>query len=312
MLRHEADAIRALSRRVGKSFEHAVRLIASTSGRVIVTGMGKPGFIAQKVSASLASTGTPSIFVHPADALHGDIGRVTKKDIVIVFSKSGETDEVIRLLPVLRRIGCRLVSITGNPASRLAEASRVVLDVSVKSEAGPLEVVPTTSAACMLAMGDALTMALAKKKRFREADFARLHPAGALGRALHLTVGGVMRKGSGNPCVRPGESMKRVLLKITAARAGSATVVDAAGKCVGIFTDGDLRRKFGAVTRDLSSPISDFMTPKPTVVREDELAVRALDVFRRRQIDELPVVNRRGRVVGLLDVQDLLKQGFIL
>ena len=178
--------------------------------------------------------------------------------------------------------------------------------------AEPLTDVPTTSSACMLAMGDALTMALAHKRNFRKKDFARLHPGGALGRRLHLTVNTVMRKGSFNPCVKPHESMKRVLLKITAARAGSATIVDLRGRCLGIFTDGDLRRRFHEITNDMSRPVKEYMTPRPLVVKEDELASDALEMFRRRQVDELPVVDRRGRGGGVLDVQDLLKQGVLL
>ncbi len=312
VFREEADAIRRLQKRLGRSFEQAVKLLAATRGRVIVLGMGKPGFIAQKLSASLSSTGTPSMYLHPADALHGDIGRVTSSDLVIALSKSGETDEIVRLLPVLKRIGCKLIALAGDLNSQLAEAGDVVLDVSVEREARPLTVVPTTSAACMLAMGDALTMALVQKKKFQKKDFARLHPGGSIGKRLHLTVEAVMRKRTANPCVRPGDSMKRVLLRITAARAGSATVVDGRGRCIGIFTDGDLRRKFREITRDVSQPVSRYMTSRPLVVRSDELASDALEVFRRRRIDELPVVDARGRVVGLLDVQDLIREGFIL
>ncbi len=312
VLKEEAEAIRRLIGRLDRRFEQAVRLLATTRGRVIVLGMGKPGFIAQKLSASLSSTGTPSMYLHPADALHGDIGRVTPKDIVIALSKSGETEEIVRLLPVLKKIGCKLISLAGNARSQLAEASDVVLDVSVSSEARPLTVVPTTSAVCMLAMGDALTMALVERKKFRKKDFAQLHPGGAIGKRLHLTVETVMRKGTSNPLVRPGDSMKKVLFRITSARAGSATVVDARGRCVGIFTDGDLRRKFKEIMGGMSRPVSLYMTRDPLVVRSDELASNALDIFRRKRIDELPVVDPRGRTVGLLDVQDLIREGFLL
>lgn len=308
----ESAAIRALASRLDRSFLKAVDMLYRGRGRVIVIGMGKPGFIAQKISASLSSTGTPSMSVHPADAVHGDIGRIHKNDTVIALSKSGETEEIIRILPSIRKIGCRLIAITCNPSSQLGKASDVTLDVSIKTEAEPLTDVPTTSSACMLAMGDALTMALAHKRNFRKKDFARLHPGGALGRRLHLTVNTVMRRGNFNPCVKPHESMKKVLLKITAARAGSATIVDPRGRCLGIFTDGDLRRRFHEITNDMSRPVKEYMTPRPLVVKEDELASDALEMFRRRQVDELPVVDRRGRVVGLLDVQDLLKQGFLL
>lgn len=312
VLNHEADAIRRLARSLDGRFTRAADLMYRTRGRIIVLGMGKPGFIAQKFSASLASTGTPSLYIHPADALHGDMGRVTKQDVLVALSKSGETEEIIRLIPMIRKIGCKLIAITGSPDSRLAKASNIVLDCAT-SEAEPLNVVPTTSAACMLALSDALTMALVKKRGFQKKDFALLHPGGALGKRLYLTVGAVMRKGLHDPRVRPSETMKNVLLKITAARAGSATVVDPKrGTCLGIFTDGDLRRRFREIMSDLSKPVSRYMTSRPLVAREDDLASEALVILRRKQIDELPVVNKRGKVVGLLDVQDLLKQGFIL
>lgn len=312
VLRQEAEAVRRLAGRIDRRFDTAVRLLSSTRGRVIVLGMGKPGYIAQKISASLASTGTPSIYLHPADALHGDIGRVTPKDIVVALSKSGETEEIVRLLPVLKKIGCKLISLAGNLKSQLAEASDVVLDVSVSSEARPLTVVPTTSAVCMLAMGDALTMALVERKKFKKKDFAKLHPGGSIGKRLHLTVEAVMRKGPSNPLVRTGDSMKKVLFRITSSRAGSATVIDAQGRCVGIFTDGDLRRKFKEIMADMAQPVSRYMTHDPLTVRSDELAANALDIFRRKRIDELPVVDARSRAVGLLDVQDLIREGFIL
>lgn len=309
VLRLEASAIRQLARRVDHRFKKAVEMICRTRGRVIVIGMGKPGFIAQKISASLASTGTASLSIHPADALHGDIGRIRKDDIIIALSKSGETEEIIKILPVIREIGCKLIAITCNPLSQLGRASAVCLDVSVRSEAEPLTDVPTASTACMMAMGDALVMALVKRKKFSTQDFALLHPGGELGKLLHLTVRGVMRK---SICVRPDETMKKVLIRITSGRAGSATVIDGKGRCIGIFTDGDLRRRFREITENMSEPVERYMTHTPIVVREDELASNALQLFRRKQVDELPVVNRDERVVGLLDVQDLLKQGFIL
>ena len=312
VIRHEADALKRVASRLDARFTRAVDRIYRSKGRVVVFGMGKPGFIAQKFSASLASTGTPSIYVHPADALHGDIGRVAARDVVVAFSKSGETEEMVRLLPILKRIGSALIAITGNTDSKLGKAADVSLDCSVLSEAEPLSVAPTTSTACMLALADALTMALVQKRGFQAHDFARLHPGGSIGLVLHLTVRDAMRKGAANPLVRPEQKMKQVLLKITSARAGSATIVDGKGRCAGIFTDGDLRRHFADITRRPSDPVSKYMTRKPVTVREEELAASALDVFKRRQIDELPVTNRAGKVVGLLDVQDLLKQGFIL
>ena len=312
VLRHEANSILRMRDRLDRSFNRAVSLIQNTRGRVVILGMGKPGFIAQKISASLASTGVPSIALHAADALHGDIGRVTPKDIVMILSNSGETEEIMRLLPVIKAIGCSLIALTGNVKSNLARSCDVNLDVSIEREAGPLDVVPTASTTCMLAMGDAITMTLIKKRAFKTRDFAFLHPGGALGRKLHTTVAMVMRTGTMNPCVRPSASVRQALLKVTSARAGSANIVDSKNRLVGIFTDGDLRRQFKVLIQDTSQPVSKFMTPHPITIGPHELASNALEIMRKRKIDELPVIDRKKRVVGLLDVQDLLNKGFVI
>ncbi|MBF0254663.1 MAG: KpsF/GutQ family sugar-phosphate isomerase [Candidatus Omnitrophica bacterium] len=312
VLMHEADAIRRMARKLDASFGKAVKLLARSCGAVVVIGMGKPSYIGQKISASLASTGTPSFALHPADALHGDIGRVSPGCAALILSNSGETDEILKLLPLLRAARCALVAVTGNPRSTLARESDVVLDTSVISEAEPLNAAPTASTTCMLAMGDALTMALVKSRGFKEIDFARLHPGGSLGRRLRLTVGDVMRRKNRHPMVRSDAPIREVLLRITSSHAGSATVVDARGRCIGIFTDGDLRRHFSELVKKPASPVARWMTPRPLTVREDLLAMKALEIFTRKKIDELPVVNASGRVTGLLDVQDLLEQGFML
>ncbi|MFH1791399.1 MAG: KpsF/GutQ family sugar-phosphate isomerase [Candidatus Omnitrophota bacterium] len=226
----EAAAIRGLKNRINRDFEEIVGKIARIKGRVIVTGMGKPGFIAQKISATLASTGTPSLFLHPAEALHGDVGRVTKDDCVIALSNSGETEEICKLIPIVKKIGVLLVSMVGNPKSTLAENSDYVLNTRVKQEACSLGLAPTASTTAMLAMGDALAVALLDKKGFKEKDFAFYHPGGSLGRKLLLTVGDIMRTGGENPIVDEGALVKDVLLKITRARAGSASVVTPEGR----------------------------------------------------------------------------------
>lgn len=300
-----------MAKRLDGGFDRAVRMIHASKHPVILVGMGKPGFIAEKVSASFASTGTYSFTLHPADALHGDIGRVPAGAVVILLSNSGETEELVRLIPLLKSARARLIVMTGNLRSTMARAADVLLDTSVVSEAEPLSLAPTASTTCMLAMGDALAMALVKKRRFKEKDFAMLHPGGMLGKRMRLRVRDVMRSGDRNPCVRPTMAIRDVLLKITAARAGSASVVDAKGRCLGIFTDGDLRRHFKELTSHPESPISRYMTPNPVTIKEDLLAVQALELLRRRAIDELPVTDAKGRVRGLLDVQDLLAQGFI-
>jgi arabinose-5-phosphate isomerase len=307
----EADAIKDLKSRINNNFKLAVNLILKTKGRTIVSGMGKTGIIAQKFSATLASTGTPSLFLHTAEAIHGDLGKVTADDIVIILSNSGSTDEMKKLLPLLKKIGCKVVALTGNTKSILSKYSDVVLDVSVKKEACPLGLAPTASTTAALAMSDALAVSLLELKGFKEKDFAFFHPGGALGRRLLLTVGDIMRTGKANPIVKEDEKVSSVLLKITQSRAGSATVVDKSGRLTGIFTDGDLRRNFEIDNSLPQRKIKEVMTKGPTVISEEMLAAEAMRILQEKRIDELPVVDKNKRPVGLLDVQDLLKAGLV-
>ena len=308
VIRIEADAVRGLLPRIGRAFEAAVHLLVCCKGRVVVTGMGKAGLIGQKISATLASTGTPSFSVHPAEAIHGDVGRVAKDDIVIALSNSGETEELVQLLPAIKRIGARLVALTGNRRSTLAKHSDVTLDVRVSREACALNLAPTSSTSAMLAMGDALAVVVAERKGFKERDFALLHPGGQLGKRL-LLVRDLMRTGAGHPIVRDTAPVKAVLLAITKARAGCASVVDRRRRLCGIFTDGDLRRHVDGGHRLLERPVGALMTRHPKTVRADRLAGEALRLLREHRIDELVVVDAAGRPLGLLDVQDLLKAG---
>jgi len=311
VLKIERDAIASLIGRIDSNFERAVSEVYKIKGRVVVTGMGKPGFIAQKISATLSSTGTPSLYLHPAEALHGDLGRVTKDDLIIALSNSGETEEIVKLLPAIKKIGARLIAMTGNPASTLAKNADYVIDVSVKREACPLGLAPTTSTTVMLAMGDALAVALLDKKGFKEKDFAFFHPGGILGKRLILTVGDIMRKGTANPIVREDAKINKVLLAITRARAGSASVVNPKGRLIGIFTDGDLRRHLETDPDLVQRRVRDVMTKNPTVIRSDKLAAEAFDILRSKRIDEIPVVDDKMRPIGLVDVQDLLKAGLV-
>ncbi len=307
----EAEEIRRLIPRVGRTFEQAIDLVVGCKGRVVVTGMGKAGIIGQKLSSTLASTGTPSYWVHPAEATHGDMGRVAKQDVVIALSNSGETEELTRLLPVMKRIGARMIALTGNPRSTLAKFSDVTLDVSVRREACSLNLAPTTSTTAMLAMGDALAVVVAERKGFKERDFALLHPGGQLGRRLLLRVRDLMRTGDANPVVRDRARVRDVLLAITKARAGCASIVNDRGRLIGIFTDGDLRRHLDH-RGDLGElPARAVMTRNPKTIGADRLAAEALAMLREHKIDELAVVDGRRRPVGLLDVQDLLKAGFV-
>ena len=311
VLEIEACAIKALKPRIGSNFEKALNLILKTKGRVVVSGMGKTGIIGQKFSATLASTGSPSLFLHTAEAIHGDLGKVTTDDVVIIISNSGSTDEMKQLLPLLKKIGSKIIALTGNKNSLLAKYSDVVLDVSVKKEACPLGLAPTASTTATLAMADALAICLLEAKGFKEKDFAFYHPGGTLGRRLFLKVEDIMRRGSANPVVREDRKVSDVLLKITQARAGSATVVDKNGRLLGIFTDGDLRRHL-EIDMDLPRrKIKEVMTKKPTVVDKDMLAAEALSILREKKIDEIPVVDKNMRPVGLVDVQDLLKAGIV-
>ncbi len=311
VLKIEADSIRRLASRINEDFEKAVNLVYACKGRVVVTGMGKAGIIGEKISATLASTGTPSLWLHSAEAIHGDLGRVKREDIIIAISNSGETEEIVRLIPYIKRIGSKLIAITGNTGSTLAKNSDAVLDVSIKEEACPLGLVPMASTTSMLAMGDAMSAALMDKKGFKRSDFALLHPGGNLGKQLLLKVEDIMRKGPRNPIVRENTRIKEVLLKITSARAGSATVVDKKRRLLGIFTDGDLRRHLEE-GRDLADKkVKDVMTKKPKVMKKGLLAVEALKVLQDYKIDEIPVVDEKARVIGLIDVQDLLRAGLV-
>lgn len=307
----EAEAVSALSNKLDDNFVKAVDVIYACKGRVVVTGMGKAGIIGQKISATLASLGTPSIWLHSAEAIHGDLGRVTKNDIVIALSNSGETEETISLIPILKKIGARIISITGNKKSSIAKYSDLVLDISVKKEACPLGLAPTTSTTAMLAMGDALAVCLVDKKGFKEKDFALFHPGGLLGKRLLLKVQDIMRKGKSNPIVKESTTVKEVLYAITEARAGAASVVDASGKLIGIFTDGDLRRHLESDVNLVMRPVTEVMTKYPVTITEGKLAVEALRILEEKKIDELPVVDKKRRPIGMLDVQDILRAGLV-
>lgn len=307
----EAKAILDLAKRLDKNFLEAVELVSNCKGRIVLTGMGKAGLIAQKISATLSSLGTPSLWLHPAEALHGDLGKVTSEDIVIAISTSGETEEITKLLPLIKKIGTKLIAFTGNLKSNLAHYADVVLDVSVEKEACPLGLAPTASTTAILAMGDALAVAVLEKKGFKKEDFAFLHPGGTLGKRLLLKVEDIMRKGEAHPIVYEDTKIKDVLLEITKSRAGSATVVDKDKKLVGIFTDGDLRRHIETEPKLLEKKVKEVMTRAPKTIKKGRLAEEALKILREYKIDEIPVVDEKNRPIGLVDVQDLLKAGIV-
>lgn len=309
VIKIEAQAINDLAKKLDNNFIKAIELIVKCQSRVIVAGMGKTGVIGRKIAATLSSTGTPSIFMHCAEALHGDLGQVTSQDVLIIISTSGETEETTRLLPLVKKIGCKTVALTGNAKSSLAKFSDIVLDISVKREGCPLGLAPMASTTATLVMGDALAACLIVRRKFKKEDFAFYHPGGALGRRLLLKVEDIMRKGNHFPKVKQNMLVKDVLLKITHARCGSACVVDSRGKLIGIFTDGDLRRHLESDKELLLKKVKDVMTKNPSKIVLEKLAVEAFTLLQNRKIDELPVVDNKGRSVGLLDIQDLLKAG---
>ena len=306
-LRIEADAVRALIERVGDDFATACALLLACRGRVVVSGMGKSGHVARKIAATFASTGTPAFFVHPAEASHGDLGMVTRDDVFLALSNSGSTDELLAIVPSVRRVGARLVALTGNADSQLARLADAHLDVGVAKEACPLNLAPTASTTAALAMGDALAVALLEARGFGRDDFARSHPGGALGRRLLLRVRDVMREGAEQvPAVRNGAPLTAALLEVTRKRMGMTAIVDEAGRVLGVFTDGDLRRLLER-TADLTRlTIDEVMNPAPTMVAPEALAVDALRIMEEHRITQLPVADPDGRLVGALHLHDLL------
>jgi arabinose-5-phosphate isomerase len=311
VLEVEAQAILGLVPRVGEAYDRAVEVLLACSGRVVVSGMGKSGLIGQKVSATLSSTGTPSLCLHPAEATHGDLGRIVKGDVLLAISYSGETDEILALVSWVRRLGVPLVAMTGSPRSALAQAADVHLDVSIAKEACPFGLAPTASTTAALAMGDALAMGLLERRGFTIEDFAVLHPGGRLGKKL-VRVEDVMHAGDQAPRVRPEAAMKDVLFEMTKKRLGMTTVVDVDGRLLGMISDGDLRRhmeKTGYALLDQTA--AQCMTPRPLTVRRKDLATAALALLEERKITSLPVVDDAGVVEGVVHLHDLWKTEMI-
>src|SRR5580700_8773944 len=306
----ELAALKAVRRLLNSSFDGAVELVVDTLGRrgkIVIVGIGKSGNIGQKIAATLTSTGSTSVVLNSVDALHGDLGIVNDGDLVIALSYSGESDELLNLLPALKRFSVKIIAITGAPKSSLAKHSDVVLNVKVPKEACPFNLAPTSSTTATLVMGDALAMAVLQARGFKEKDFARRHPAGAIGRAMLLQVGDIMRSGERNAVARETLPVKDALMVMTRAKSGSLSVVNAKGKLTGVFTDGDFRRHMARDGDLLSQLLKTVMTPKPICIREDALLVEALKIFNERSIDDLIVVNARREPVGLVDSQDLPK-----
>ena len=311
VIRTEIDALRGLLPRIDDDFARACTIILERPGRVIVTGMGKSGHVGHKVASTLASAGTPSFFVHPGEASHGDLGMITREDTVMAFSNSGETAEILTIVPLIKRIGVPLLALTGNPSSRLASEADVNIDVSVAKEACPLGLAPTASTTAALAMGDAIAIALLEARDFGAEDFARSHPGGHLGRRLLLRVKDLMHTGRRMPTVGPDTLTSDALLEMTAKSLGMTSVVDGDGLLLGVFTDGDLRRALddGIALRD--TPIRQVMTPSGVTVSPDTLAAECLNILEQRKITALVVVDESYRQIGVLHLHDLLRAGVI-
>lgn len=306
----ELAAAQSVAARLDDAFGRAVEWIRTSvegRGKVLVLGVGKSGHIGEKIAATLTSTGSPAVVLNSLNALHGDLGVVADGDIVLAFSSSGETEEMLNILPALRRFAVKIIALTGNPQSTLAQYSDLVLDVSVEQEACPLNLAPTSSTTALLVLGDALAMVLLEARGFTKEDFARFHPGGKLGRTLLLKVRDIMRGPDQMAVVKPSQLVREVIAEMNRRRAGAAIAVDDAGQLAGIFTHGDFARHFQSTPELGSMRVEGFLTKKPTCVRDDRLAVEVLRILQERRIDDLPVVDEGGRPIGIVDTQDLAR-----
>lgn len=312
VLRIEAEAVLALIEKLNSDFEKAVDIIYLSRGRVVVSGMGKSGLVGKKIAATLASTGTPTFFLHPAEASHGDLGMVTERDVIIAISNSGETDELVGLIPFLKRFRVKLISMTGNPESTIAKASDVTLDVSVSEEACPMGVVPTASTTATMALGDAIAVALLVKRGLNEKDFALFHPGGSIGKKFFIKVKDLMHAGDRLPLVSLDTPMSRAVIEMSSKRLGHAVVLNDNGKIAGVVTDGDVRRgleKWGGRLFELTA--GEVMTVSPQTISADELAAKALSIMESCSITALIVPDDNGKPVGIIHLHDILRQGIV-
>lgn len=309
VIRIEAEAVAGLEENLNSEFTHAVEVIFNSNGRVVLTGMGKSGLIARKIVATLNSTGTAAIYLHPTDALHGDLGMVRKEDVVIIISKSGATEEIEKLLPLFKRMGVKLIAMSANPDSVLVRDSDIFLNIAVKEEACPHDLAPTSSTTATLVMGDALSVALLEKRGFTAEDFAMLHPGGSLGKRLSLKIEEIMIKGNGIPVVTENASMKDIILEMTSKRLGATCVVDKNGILKGMITDGDLRRLLEKTMDIKDVTAGDFMSKNPKVIQKDYLASFALQQMENYKITSLVVVDSSNKPIGILHLHELINLG---
>jgi len=305
---NEINAIKSLLFTLNKDFINALNLILSAQ-RVVITGIGKSGIIAKKISATFSSTGTPSIYIHPVEALHGDMGVLNKQDVIIALSNSGQTEEINKFILLLKRRGFKIISITNNPLSKMAKFSNIVLNLKIKKEACPYNIVPTSSTTAMLVLGDALAITLMKIRGFDSNDFASIHPGGNLGRLLNLKVSDIMRRGKDNPLAYENDCVEKVLKLMTKTTLGAISIVNKNKKLKGFFTDGDLRRKVKEIK--LSDKIKKHMTVNPIFIYSNSIAMDAVKIIQEKKIDNIPVIDHNNKVVGIIDERDLLKEGLL-
>lgn len=309
VIKTEIEALVALKNSLGKSFEELINLIQASKGKIILSGIGKSGIIAQKISSTLTSTKTQAIFIHPVEAMHGDMALVSSEDTVILLSNSGETIEITKFASLCKKRNSKIVAITNNPYSKLASLSDIVIDIKTPREACPHNIIPTASAVSMLALGDAIAMTLMEIKGYDKNDFVQNHPGGNIGKLLYIKVSQIMRTGKKNPVVDINATVKEAIDAMTSSSLGAVSVIDSRKKLCGYFSDGDLRRKFSKIS--LKDPISKHMTENPVSIIEDSMAIEAAKIMNIKKIDNLPVVDRKNRVVGILDERDLIKEGII-
>lgn len=305
----EAGAILEIKGKLNEQFERAVDLIYNCQDRLVLTGVGKSGIIARKIAATLASTGTPAFYMHPAEGIHGDLGMITPKNVVLAISYRGNTEEILRLVPYFKHFKIKLITMTGNPESELARNSDVVLDIGIKEEACPLGLSPTASTTAALALGDALAIVLLEKRNFKAEQFAVLHPGGSLGKRLLIKVGDLMHSGEQNPVVSKDKSLKEAIIEMTSKGLGSTSIVDEAGNIVGILTDGDLRRILQAGKYGLETPVEKVMIHSPKTTTKDALGIKAIDIMEQYNITVLPVIDAENHPIAMIHIHDLIKAG---
>jgi arabinose-5-phosphate isomerase len=308
-LQIEAKAVKDQIDHLDGNFVRAVEMVTACRGRIVVMGLGKSGLIGRKIAASMSSVGVPSVFVHPAECLHGDLGMIMAGDIVLVLSYTGETDEIKKVLPVIRNMNINVIVMTGRPGANVWKKADVIINTKIEKEACPYNLVPTASTTAMLALGDAMALSAAEKKGFKKEQLARFHPAGGLGKRLTVKVKDIMRGGNNNPVIREQHTVNEALLVMTRTRVGATSVVNKEGKLIGFFTDGDLRRKLQKDKLLLGRTIGEVMTRSPLTIDPDSLAADAAALLKKNNVDNVPVVNAQGKPVGILDERDLLAEG---